>query len=108
MDGLAAARDIASLEETARGRFALRGALTFTTARAVHEQGRVVIGAAGGDLEFDCQGLTHTDSAGVAVLIDWLSLARRRGRRLRYQGISDSVRAIARISEVDDLLDSGV
>jgi phospholipid transport system transporter-binding protein len=108
MDGTAALGESAALTGTGPGRFALRGALTFATARTVHGQGRLVIAAADGDLEFDCRGLTHTDSAGVAVLIDWLSLARRRGRRLRYQGISESVRAIARISEVDDLLDSGV
>jgi phospholipid transport system transporter-binding protein len=93
------------------GRHLLRGALTFATARAVHEQGRrVILAASAGDaaLEFDCRGLTQTDSAGVAVLINWLALAKRRGRRLKYFGISEGVRAIARISEVDELLESGV
>ncbi len=93
------------------GRHLLRGALTFATARAVHEQGRrVILAASAGDatLEFDCRDLTQTDSAGVAVLINWLALAKRRGRGLKYVGISEGVRAIARISEVDELLESGV
>ena len=56
----------------------------------------------------DCSGLTRADSAGVAVLLDWLAEAKRNARHLRYEGLPDSVRAIARISEVDDLLESGV
>jgi phospholipid transport system transporter-binding protein len=108
-NGLTApAAPAASLREIAPGRFALSGWLGFATARAVHGEGRRVILAATTDLEFDCHGLTHTDSAGVAVLIDWLAAAKRRARILHYVGISDSVRAIARISEVDDLLESGV
>ncbi len=93
------------------GRHALDGVLTFATARAVHEAGQRVILAAGtgeAGLEFDCRGLTETDSAGVAVLINWLALARRLGRGLKYVGISEDVKAIARISEVDQLLESGV
>jgi len=103
--------EAATLLETGGGRYALRGWLAFATARVIHEKGRNVILAAStgtGVLEFDCGGLTHTDSAGVAVLIDWLAVAKHRGQRLRYLGISDSVRAIARISEVDELLESGV
>jgi phospholipid transport system transporter-binding protein len=101
--------EAATLLETSAGRYALRGSLAFATARVVHEKGRnVILGASTGVLEFDCGGLIHTDSAGVAVLIDWLAVAKHRGQRLRYLGISDSVRAIARISEVDELLESGV
>jgi len=101
----------AELSAGGGGHHVLRGALTFATARAVHEEGRRVILAAStveAALEFDCRGLTQTDSAGVAVLINWLALAKRHGRRLKYAGISAGVKAIARISEVDELLESGV
>jgi phospholipid transport system transporter-binding protein len=90
------------------GRQVLRGALVFATARAAHAAGCRVIQSGTADLTFDCAGLEAADSAGVAVLLDWLAAARQRGRRLRYTALPDSVRAIARISEVEALLDAGV
>jgi phospholipid transport system transporter-binding protein len=52
----------------------------------------------------DCSAVTASDSAGLAVLIEWLAWARRGGRELRYDGVPEAICAIARISEVDGLL----
>jgi phospholipid transport system transporter-binding protein len=48
------------------------------------------------------------DSAGLAVLLDWLSAAKAAGRKLRYTHLPKDVVALARISEVDELLARGV
>jgi len=48
------------------------------------------------------------DSAGLAVLLDWLGAAKRRGRTLRYTHLPADLTALARISEVEDLLERGV
>jgi phospholipid transport system transporter-binding protein len=48
------------------------------------------------------------DSAGLAVLLDWLSAAKRAGRSLRYAHLPEDLVALARISEVDELLARGV
>jgi phospholipid transport system transporter-binding protein len=91
------------------GGFAARGPLTFATARQAQEQGlRSLASAAGRELEVDCGGITASDSAGLAVLLDWLGAMKRAGRALRYTHLPAGLVALARISEVEELLERGV
>lgn len=93
-----------SIERTAPDRFAVRGPLTFATARSALKSGMDAFAAAPGPIEVDCSGVDASDSAGLAVLIEWLGWARRAGRELRYASVPEAISAIARISEVDGLL----
>jgi len=92
----------------ADGRLAAEGPLTFATARRACELGEPLV--AGGDtpLEVDCRGITTSDSAGLAVLLDWLGTARHAGRALRYTHLPAGLAALARISEVEEFLTRGV
>jgi phospholipid transport system transporter-binding protein len=56
----------------------------------------------------DCSGIVASDSAGLTVLLDWLAHAKREGRSLRFTNLPAELLAIARISEVDELLQRGV
>ncbi len=90
------------------GQFAARGPLTFATARLAREWGlKTLSEAAAPVLEIDCSGVTHSDSAGLAVLLDWLGAVRRAGRRLRYTHLPQGLVALGRISEVEELLGQG-
>ena len=107
--GAAGAQGGFQLTAAAEGRLAAQGPLTFATARLASELGRNAIGTAGGPpLEVDCGGITSSDSAGLAVLLDWLAAAKRSGRKLRYSRIPQGLAALSRISEVEDLLMRGV
>jgi len=87
----------------------VRGALTFATARQARVEGLEKFQQCGAHAcEVDCSGITKSDSAGLSVLLDWLALAKREGRSLRYLKLPDNLLAIARISEVDELLQKGV
>jgi phospholipid transport system transporter-binding protein len=98
-----------ALTETAPGRYSATGPLTFATARLAREAGLAAFGAAGSQpIEVDCSGITSTDSAGMTVLLDWLSVARRSGRSLKFGGLPEQLRAIARISDALELLEQGV
>lgn len=91
------------------GRYSAAGLLTFATARRARELGeRLVKGADGAALEIDCTGVTASDSAGLAVLIDWLGTAKHAGVRLRYSHLPAGLNALASISEVGELLTRGV
>ena len=93
----------------ADGRLAAQGPLTFATARRARELGRQALAAAAANgLEIDCSGISAADSAGLAVLIDWLAAARAARRTLRYFGLPDGVTALGRISELQELLERGV
>ena len=97
------------LTETAPGQFAGRGPLTFATARVAREKGLSVLRAATSkDIHVDCSGINPSDSAGMTVLLDWLSFAKCSGRSLHYGNLPDQVEAIARISDVLELLEKGV
>ncbi len=91
--------------ETAPDHYGVRGALTFGTARQALEAGlRALASARGASIEVDCREVVASDSAGLAVLIEWLAWARRSGRDLRYSNVPEALCAIARICEVESLL----
>jgi phospholipid transport system transporter-binding protein len=93
----------------ADGRLVARGPLTFATARAARGTGRQSLAAASASsLEIDCAGISASDSAGLAVLIDWLAAARTEGRKLRYTKLPEGLKALSRLSELEELLERGV
>ena len=98
------------LEAGAGGALAARGPLTFATARVARLTGLAVMAAAPAQpaLVMDCAGIDRADSAGLAVLLDWLATAKASGHSLRYTGLPQGFAALAHISEVEALLERGV
>ena len=47
---------------------------------------------------------TGSDSAGLALLIEWLSVAKAAGRALRYENVPSQLDQLARLSELDSLI----
>ena len=95
--------------EVAPGRFDVRGALTFNTARRARDTGlRYFRASEVPEIEVSCAGVTQVDSAGLAVLLDWLAFAKSNHRGMRFKDLPGSLLAIARISEVESLLEEGV
>ena len=88
-------------------RLTVKGALTFQTARFAYEAGLPTLSAAGsnGVLQIDCASITESDSAGLAVLIEWLASATRAGRKVTFVNLPDGIRAAAQISDVTFLLE---
>jgi phospholipid transport system transporter-binding protein len=96
-----AAFDLAPAGES--GHFRLGGALSFDTARAVLEKGTAAF-AGQQRVSLDLSGITHADSAGLAVLLTWVGRARRDGRAISYTGLPPQLARIARVCGVDGLL----
>jgi len=83
----------------------VNGALTVDTVTLLASQTSRVLGAqSDGQVEVDLGGVTHADSAGLALLVSWLAHAQAAQVRLAFRGVPDRLRAIARISEVEGLL----
>jgi phospholipid transport system transporter-binding protein len=87
----------------APNRYEVRGALTFGTARRALAAGLDAFASAHGPLEVDLSGVGAADSAGLAVLIEWLAWGRRNGREIRVVNAPETVRAMARICELEEL-----
>ena len=86
-----------------QGRASVTGSLSFATAGALLSPGATSI-ASGEAHSIDLAGVSGTDSAGLALLIEWLSLAQSAGQDLRYENIPNQLQQLATLSEVDELL----
>ena len=93
------------VSEPQPGRMVVTGELTFASARDARQLGVMVLeSSSAGRVVVDCSGVTKADSAGLAVLLDWLAWGRRNSREVTLESLPEALIAIARISEVDGLL----
>ena len=81
----------------------IKGQLTFATANEAlaASQGLFVRKK---KLTLDLAGVEATDSAGLALLVEWIGEAKRAGCKLKLSHVPKQALALARISEVQKLL----
>jgi phospholipid transport system transporter-binding protein len=91
------------LTDRGGGEFGLAGELTFATATAVLKATTPLF-SEGANLRFDLADISRADSAGVALLIEWLRWAERADASVRFTHLPDALRAIIRVSGVQALL----
>lgn len=100
------ARQQFEFKEVGGGRFAVSGVLGFATVKNILAASKAAF-ADHAVLKIDLSGVTHSDSAGLALLLEWINWAKHYRREIRYFEVPKSILAIARISEVTDLLHAG-
>ncbi|MCC6207860.1 MAG: STAS domain-containing protein [Gammaproteobacteria bacterium] len=83
------------------------GELNFSTVPALLERGSALLAGCEGQVRLDLGGVTRADSAGLALLIEWLRVARRGRARLEIRNMPAQLRAIARVSGLDSILPMG-
>jgi phospholipid transport system transporter-binding protein len=93
-----------SFVEVSSGTYRLEAPLTFATVPVLRHAGLSRIAAAHSELSFDLQQVPVSDSAGLALLIDWLAEARKRQRTLRYAHVPEALRTLAQLSDVESLI----
>ena len=96
----------ASFETLQGGRARVLGSLHFSTVSALLSAGITAIDG-GQAAVIDLAGVTASDSSGLALLIEWLSVAKATGKELRYENIPMQLHQLARLSEVEQLLVPG-
>ena len=96
----------ASFEVLEGDRSRVNGSLHFTTVSALLTAGVDAIDG-GRAAVIDLAGVKVSDSSGLALLIEWLSVAKGAGRALRYENIPSQLQQLARLSEVEELLVPG-
>jgi len=94
------------LEDQGEGCFSLRGEMTFDTAERILRQSEAPF-EQHTQLEIDLSGVTASDSAGLALLLEWVTWANHTVREVRFTDLPERVMAIARTTEVDGLLTRG-
>lgn len=91
------------LVDEGEGRFTLKGAMSFATAYDILRKSESLFGRHAA-LEIDLGGVDKTDSAGLALIIEWKSQAANREADIRFSNLPDNLLAIARTTEVEDLI----
>ncbi len=95
-----------SLEDRGDGNFCLSGEMTFETAERILQASEAPF-EGHTRIEIDLSGVTQSDSAGLALLLEWVTWANHTVREIRFSGMPDRVMAIAKTTEVDGLLTRG-
>ncbi len=93
----------ARLDSLGEGRFSLRGVLSKEVIPALWQQGQELWQGLA-EVRLDLADLQHCDSAGLAMLIDWLRIARQRPQRLTLANIPAQIHDLARLSDLEVLL----
>ena len=94
------------VRESSPGHFEVLGSLTFASARHAAERGiRAFSASSAVSLEADLGAVRKADSAGLAVLINWLAWAAGARRTLTLTHLPASLADLAHISEAGPLLE---
>jgi phospholipid transport system transporter-binding protein len=100
-------RDGNATFETLEGeRSRVVGSLEFATVAKLLPVGTAAI-ESGHAAVIDLAGVTDSDSSGLALLIEWLSVAKEARRSLRYEKMPAQLHQLAGLSEVEGLFTSG-
>jgi phospholipid transport system transporter-binding protein len=94
----------ASIHDAGPGRFRVEGVMTMGTVTGLRSAGLQAFARAPGAIEVDLGAVRRADSGGLALLIDWLAWARQAGRGFSYAALPASLLALARLSDVEELL----
>jgi phospholipid transport system transporter-binding protein len=96
----------AAFEVLEGDRSRVTGSLHFTTVSTLLPLGVDAIDN-GRAAVIDLAAVGASDSSGLALLIEWLSVAKAATRTLRYENIPSQLQQLARLSEVEELLVPG-
>lgn len=79
------------------------GELTFATVNDILEPAQTLFESIG-ELNIDLTGVTRSDSAGLAVLIDWMRTAKTSNKKIVFYNVPAQILEIANASGLDELL----
>ena len=95
-----------TLEDRGNGQFALSGRMTFDTAGQILKQSESLF-EEHTLIDIDLSAVAHTDSAGLALMLEWITWANHTVREIRFHDTPKKIDDIAKTTEVDHLLKRG-
>ncbi len=88
------------------GNFRISGAMEFETAPEINDLSKKYF-EPHSIINIDFSGVDRSDSAGLALLLEWVNWAKFTAREIHYSELPRQIMAIAEISEVDSMLSAG-
>jgi len=93
----------ASLTKIADQRYTLSGELSFESVPALSSSILPILQEHAA-LDISLDQVVRSDSAGVAMLVEWLRLAKKQNKSLRFLDIPEQMLSIVRVSGLDSIL----
>lgn len=93
----------ARLEQQSHGLWRISGELSFATVPELSERMESLF-ADQAQIDIDLRDVQRSDSAGVAMLVEWAGEASRRAVEIRYLNVPSQMLAIVRVSSLDQIL----
>ena len=87
--------------------YSVEGDMTFDTVRTLLQESKGLF-TAGSNVKLNLSEVQQADSAGLALLLEWIAQARKAGVEVSVDGVPDSLKAIARLCRMEDELDDFV
>ena len=81
----------------------ISGELSFSTVSGALSESSLLFNGES-EMIVDLKDVTHVDSAGIALLIEWLGMANHQTKKLEYRNVPEQMLAIAKISGLEGVL----
>jgi len=91
------------LVKAGNGLWLLEGELGFASVPAVLESSAEGL-TDSREIQVDLKGVTRADSAGLALLVEWLRESERAGNVITFTNVPEQLLAIARLCGLDEIL----
>ena len=95
-----------SLDKIGEGSFALSGQLVFNTVSELLKKSNILIDDAShnNQIVIDCSSLSHMDSAGIALLLDWKQKTAAANKSIGFEKLPKQAKAIIHAARLSHIL----
>jgi phospholipid transport system transporter-binding protein len=87
------------------GHARLAGELTLDTVAALYQQSKTARSAGSKMMDLDLETVTRVDSSGLALLLEWQSIARQSGQTIRIRNAPEGLLSLTRLCEASGLME---
>ncbi len=91
------------LQSSEAGKARLSGELTFESVPSLVDAVDELLGSAD-TLELELSGVSHSDSAGLALLVSWQRRARLKNKKIVFAGLPEQLIGLVQVSGVEKIL----
>ena len=90
--------------QSGNGSFQLTGELSYSNVSNIYKQTAVLFKQNNESIEIDLSGVTYSDSAGIALLVEWLSEARNHNKVINFVNLPQQMLEMVKISSLERVL----
>lgn len=94
----------ATLKSVGEGQFRVDGDLDYETVTRLLNIDDTMFTHPKGEIIVDLGGIRRTTSVGLALMLEWLRLAKSRNKTIRFTNIPAQMLSMAKVSQLDSIL----